>query len=58
MIPKPILIVVDKNGERRAFKELSEEEQDEFREKLTRKVIELFSKYIDRSENNISDPLD
>jgi len=46
MIPEPIIMVIDKNGERRKLDELSEKEQDEIREKLTDKVIEIFSKYI------------
>ena len=46
MIPEPILMVIDKNGERKILDELSEKEQDEIREKLTDKVIEIFSKYV------------
>jgi len=54
MIPKPIVRVIDKNGEKKILNELSEIEQNEIREKITNKIIESFSKYIDRKGLSIT----
>ena len=45
MIAKPI-IKIYRNGELKILNELPEEEQDEIKEKLTDKIIELFSEFV------------